>query len=100
MQTELYKFLLREHVFVFLDIADDQRLEHLAKALTECGGIRSSGRIFLFPQAVDTQEITQAIDALDAKDCVAIAYARDNSGNAIFVTPQSQSSEGVQVAAE
>ncbi|ETX02044.1 hypothetical protein [Candidatus Entotheonella palauensis] len=100
MQTEMYRFLLREHVFVFLDITDEQRLEQIAKAFTECGGIRSSGRTFLFPRAVNTQKITEIIDELDATDCVAIAYTSDDSSETILVVPQSQSSEGIQVAAE
>lgn len=100
MKTEAYKFLWYEHVFVFLDVSDDQRLERLANAFTECGGIRSSERIFLFPRAVDTQEITQMIEELDTKDCVAIAYASDDSGKTIFVVPQSQSSEGIRVVAK
>ena len=100
MKTEAYKFWLHENVFVFLDVADEQRLERLANAFTECGGIRSSRRIFLFPKSVDTQEITQMVEELDAKDCVAIAYAGDDSGRTIFVVPQSQSAEGIRVGAE
>ncbi len=100
MQTETYKLLSHEHVFVFLDITDDQRLEQLAQVLTECGGIRSSRRIFLFPKAADTAEIMQMIDELDAQDCVAIADADDDRGKAMLVVPQSPSSEGIHLAAE
>lgn len=102
MQTETYKLLSHEHVFVFLDITDDQRLEQLAQALTECGGIRSSRRIFLFPKAADTAEMMQMIDDLDAQDCVAIADADadDDRGKTMLVVPQSPSSEGIHLAAE